>query len=100
MMTGKPSSPATCCPSSSDSTGPGEPGTVGTPCFLASVRLDAQLLARADHPQGDLPAVRDQHFLEHQGVSSIAPAASAPPSRFPDESTPDTLRANSLGFVA
>src|SRR5882762_10385137 len=28
-------------------------------------RLDPQLLARADHPQGNLPAVRDQHFLEH-----------------------------------
>ena len=27
--------------------------------------LDAQLLARADHPQGNLPAVGDQHFLEH-----------------------------------
>jgi len=41
MMTGNPSSPATCCPSSSDSTGPGEPGTVGTPWFLASVRAAA-----------------------------------------------------------
>jgi len=61
-------------------------------------RRDPELLACPDDPQGDLPAVRDQHFLEHQGVSSIAPAWSAPPSRFPDESTPDTFRANSLGF--
>ena len=28
-------------------------------------RLDAQLFARADHPQGNFPAVGDQHFLEH-----------------------------------
>src|SRR5919198_3802420 len=62
-------------------------------------RLDAQLLARADHPQGDLPAVGDQHFLEHYGVSSI-PDRSAPPSLSPDESTPETLSANSLGLVA
>ena len=62
-------------------------------------RLDAQLLARADHPQGDLPAVGDEHPLEHQGVSSI-PAGAVPPSLLPCESTPDTLSANSLGFVA
>src|SRR6185503_5752178 len=61
-------------------------------------RRDAELLARPDDPQGNLPAVRDQHFLEHQGVSSIAPAWSLPPSRFPEESTPETFRANSLGF--
>ena len=30
--------------------------------------LDAQLPAGADDPQGDLPAVGDQHLLEHQGV--------------------------------
>src|ERR1051326_2669754 len=35
-------------------------------------RLAAQLLAGADPPQGHLPAVGDQHFLEHYGVSSIA----------------------------
>src|SRR5439155_20466890 len=28
-------------------------------------RFDAQLFARTDHPQGDLPAVRDQYLLEH-----------------------------------
>ncbi len=61
-------------------------------------RGDAELLACPDDPQGDLPAVRDQHFLKHQGVSSIAPAWSLPPSRFPEESTPDTFNANSLGF--
>src|SRR5207302_8124657 len=64
---------------------------------------DPELFARTDHPQGDLPAVGDEDFLEHQGMRSIAPAAAAPgvpPSRFPEESTPETLSANSLGLVA
>src|SRR3989475_4329131 len=38
--------------------------------------LDPQLLARADHPQGDVPAVRDQHLLEHQ--DSMSPRRPAP----------------------
>ena len=28
--------------------------------------LDPQFLAGADHPQGDLTAIRDQNFLEHE----------------------------------
>src|SRR3989440_3307515 len=66
-------------------------------------RIDVQLLARTDHPQGDLPAVRDQHLLEHQGVMSPrSPAAAVvPPNAWlSPESTPETFSANSLGFVA
>ena len=42
--------------------------------------LDAELAARADHPQGDLPAVGDQDLLEHQrrqvaGDRRASPAA-------------------------
>ena len=42
-------------------------------------RRDAELPARANHPQGDLPAVGDQHLLEHQGVRSSAPEAPTVP---------------------
>ena len=63
---------------------------------------DAQLLAGANHPQGDLPAVRDQHLPEHQLRLIDSTPADAPgdPSLLPDASTPETLRANSLGLVA
>src|SRR4029077_908198 len=66
-------------------------------------RRNPQLLARTDHPQGDLPAVRDQDLLEHQGVMSPRSPAAAditPNDWLSPESTPDTLSANSLGFVA
>ena len=67
-------------------------------------RLDAELLARADDPQGDLPAVRDQYPLEHQGSMSPGRWAAAvvvpPNARLSPESTPDTFSANSLGLVA
>src|SRR5205807_10465730 len=58
-------------------------------------RLDGQLLARTDHPQGDLPAVGDQYLLEHQGVMSPRRPAAAvvPPNDWlSPESTPDTFR--------
>ncbi len=67
---------------------------------------EAELLARADDPQGDLPAVRDQDFFEHQGVRSDcmpptdAPVPEPPKALLAAESTPETLRANSLGLVA
>ena len=41
MITGNPSFWATLTPSSIDSTGPGEPGTVGTLSFCASLRAAA-----------------------------------------------------------
>ena len=63
-------------------------------------RFDPELFARADDPQGDLPAVRNEDFLEHQGVSSSPPAIEPVPSLSPAASMPDTLRANSLGLVA
>ncbi len=66
--------------------------------------LDAELAAGANHPQGDLAAVGDQDLLEHQGVRSSAPEATAWPVisvkvRSDAESTPDTRSANSLGLV-
>ncbi len=68
-------------------------------------RPESQFLARADHPQGDLPAVGNEDFCEHQGVRSVAIRPAAPPDEPPNallaaESTPDTLSANSLGLVA
>ena len=74
-------------------------------------RLDPQLPAGPDDPQGDLPAVGDQDFLEqaagllgHQGVRSSDCATPASPVisenfRSDAESTPDTRRANSFGLV-
>src|SRR6266550_4100499 len=83
----------------------GETGVQAVPVRLGvdGDRLDGQLLACTDHPQGDLPAVRDQHLLEHQGVMSPrSPAAAVvPPNAWlSPESTPETFSANSLGFVA
>src|SRR5207247_1713046 len=52
---------------------------------------------------GVLPAVREQHLLEHQGaMSPRSPAAAVvPPNAWlSPESTPETFSANSLGFVA
>ena len=67
-------------------------------------RGDPELPARANHPQGDLPAVGDQHLLEHQGVRSSAPEDTDCPEisvnlRSEAESTPETRSANSLGLV-
>src|SRR2546430_6979413 len=65
-------------------------------------RLDRQLLARTDHPQGDLPAVGDQHLLEHQGVMSPRrPAAVVVPPNdwLCPEATPATFSANPSGTV-
>src|SRR5436309_2565363 len=82
-----------------------EPGVQAVAVRLGVHRdgLDPQLLARTDHPQGDLPAVRDQHLLEHQGsMSPRRPAAAVlpPKARLSPDSTPDTLSANSLGLEA
>jgi hypothetical protein len=82
----------------------GEPGVqaVAVRLGIDGHGLDAQLLARADHPQGDFPAVRDQHLLEHQGrMSPREPVAVVlpPKARLSPESTPETFKANSLGFV-
>src|SRR2546422_1455981 len=83
----------------------GEPGVQALAVGLRvdRHRFDPQLFARTDHPQGNLPAVRDQHLLEHQGARSPRrPAAAVEPPdglAFPDH-TPDDLRPYSLGFVA
>ena len=67
-------------------------------------RGDPKLPARANHPQGNLPAVGDQHLLEHYGVRSSAPEDTDCPVislnvRSEAESTPETRSANSLGLV-
>ena len=75
-------------------------------------RLDPQLPARADDPQGDLPAVGDQDLLKQASpafsdIRASGPCARAPPAspvisvnfRSDAESTPDTRSANSLGLV-
>ncbi len=68
-------------------------------------RLDAEFLARADHAERDLSAVRDEDLLEH--LAWPPGAAQAEPSRWKsshdvslDASTPCTRNANSLGLLA
>ena len=68
-------------------------------------RPKSQFFARADHPQGDLPAVRNEDLCEHQGVRSVGTRPALPPDEPPNallvaESTPETFSANSLGLVA
>src|SRR5690606_34813457 len=64
---------------------------------------DAHLAARPDDPQGDLPAVRDQHLAEHQAAPSPPRVGGVIPVmslnvRSEAASIPEARSANSLGF--
>ncbi len=69
-------------------------------------RLDAEFLAGTDDAKGDLAAVRDQDFLDHQAVnpSIPPPGADLPVSlekvRSDAEPMPEARSANSLGLLA